>query len=191
MLRALLRKSFLPSESYLFGKVPLRTNKTSRTPVTDTSKFVPLLDETQLFVPVVHRRHEVPLRKINGPGRRLRSRHYVFDEVVIPPQQMPDVEVILVRDVPGKGVKGTKLKVRGDKAYAEFLLPQYAVYASPENEIRYASLIQDVENNAVFSTLTAQRTAHNLSQMMVFLYMNMKNAWTVSTFFVLRILSSI
>ena len=191
MLRAFLRNSWISPESVLFGKVSVRTKQTSRVPVTDTSKFIPLVNETQIFVPVLHRRHEVPLRKLNGPGCRHRGRHDVFDEVVVPPQPMPDVEVILVRDVPGKGVRGSKLKVRGDRAYAEFLIPQYAVYASPENEVKYASLIKDVENNAVFSTLTAQKTAHNLSQMMVFFYMNMKNAWTVSTDFISQYFNSL
>lgn len=180
MLRTIFRQAFKPTESALFGVVPVRTNKVMRTPPTDTSKFIPLLDETQLFVPVVHRRHAVPLRKLNGPGRRLRSRHYVYDTVVPPKQPMPDVEVILVKDVPGKGVKGTKLKVAGDKAYAEFLIPQYAVYSNPENDLKYESLIEDVQKNTQFSTLSAQRTTLILSQCMVFFYMNMKNPWTVS-----------
>ena len=179
MLRSLLRNSFNLVESAVLMRVPVRTNKIMRTPVTDTSKFVPLVDETQLFVPVVHRRHGVPLRKVGGPYKKQRGRHQVFDEVVIPPQHMPDVEVILIQDVPGKGVKGSKMSVRGDKAYAEFLLPQYAVYASPENLAKYASLIESVAASTKFSTLSAQKTAHNLTQLMVFFHMNMKNPWTI------------
>lgn len=180
MLRILFRQSFKPTESVLIFKVPARAKHISRTPVPDTSKLIPLLDETQLFVPVVHRRHEVPLRKVNGPGKRMRPRHYVYDQIVPGRLPMPDIEVILVQDVPGKGVRGTKLKLPGDTAYAEFIIPQYAVYASPENELKYASEIKEVANNAKFSTLSAQKTALTISQHTAFFFMNMKNPWTVS-----------
>ncbi|XP_034255433.1 39S ribosomal protein L9, mitochondrial [Thrips palmi] len=179
MLRVLFRQYLKPSESVFMSNVPVRNKHISRTPVPDTSKLIPLLDETQLFVPVVHRRHEVPLRKVNGPGRKLRSRHYVYDQIVPGTVPMPDVEVILVQDVPGKGVKGTKLNIPGDKAYAEFLIPQYAVYASPENELKYAAEIKEVANNAQFSTLSAQKTALCISQHTAFFFMNMKNPWTI------------
>lgn len=177
MFRNLAQRSFKSIDN--FGRIFVRNKSLIRQKKTDTEKLIPLLDETQLFIPVVHRRHEVPLRPINGPAKKFRSRHLVYDEIKPPKQKMPDVEVILIKDVPGKGVKGTKLKVPGDIAYAEFLIPQYAVYANPENEVKYASLIKTVEENAVFSTLTAQKTSHVIAQLMVFFFMNMKNPWTI------------
>lgn len=179
MFRHLLQHAVRPSEG-LFGWVPVRTNRLMRVPVTDTTGMVPLLDETQLFVPVVHRRHEVPLRKINGPYKKLRSRHYVYDEIVVPPTPMPSVQIILVKDVPGKGVAGTKLTVPGDIAYADFLISQYAVYATPENEMKYKEMIESVQKNTLFSTLTAQHTSLMLQERMIFIPMNMHNPWTVS-----------
>lgn len=179
MLRVLFRQSLKPTEAVLTRHVPVRNKQIGRTPVPDTSKLIPLLDETQLFVPVVHRRHEMSLRQINGPGKRPRARHFVYDTIIPGKVPMPDVEVILIQDVPGKGVKGTKLTVPGDRAYAEFLLPQYAVYASPENEVRFATEIREVANNAQFSTLTAQKTALLISQHTAFFFMNMKNPWTI------------
>ncbi|KAJ1525480.1 hypothetical protein ONE63_010290 [Megalurothrips usitatus] len=179
MFQVLVRRAPKLTDNVFSASIPMRNKTLMRVPVTDTSKLVPLVDETQKFVPVLHRRHEVPLRRINGPSKRMRSRHFVYDEIVQPKQTMADVEIILVKDVPGKGVRGTKLKIPGEKAYAEFLIPQYAVYATPENELKYASLIEDVEKNTLFSTLTAQKTTLCLAQVMVFFYMNMKNPWTI------------
>ncbi|KAK3932278.1 39S ribosomal protein L9, mitochondrial [Frankliniella fusca] len=178
MFRALARQSVTSTEN-LCGRIFVRHASLLRQKKTNTEKLIPLLDETQLFIPVVHRRHAVPLRPLNGPYKKLRSRHHIYEQIQPPKQKLPEIGVILIKDVPGKGVKGTRLSLPGDTAYAEFLAPQFAVYDNPENEKKYASIIQKVKENTLFSTITAQKTSRILSQLMVFFYMNMKTPWTV------------
>lgn len=170
-----------PTESVLLGRKPIRTfhKQIWRIKPTDTTPMVPLLDETQYFVPVVHRRHGIPLRKVDGRVPEMKDVHFVYDQIQPNVKKMPDVEIILIRDVPGKGVAGTKLKLPGENAYAEYLITQYAVYATPENEEKYQDIIKGAAKNTLFSTMTAQATSYIIPQLMVFVPMNMKNPWTI------------
>ncbi|XP_063236752.1 large ribosomal subunit protein bL9m [Bacillus rossius redtenbacheri] len=129
---------------------------------------------------ILKRRNPVPLSKIGQRPKRLKNRHFIYDLVQdTSVAKQETVDLILTDYVSGLGDVGDRVAVKSFAAYNKLLLPGLAVYATPENEEKYARLKGSAAAKPKFSSPHAQRTVNYLSTMVLSVVMNKEVPWTV------------
>lgn len=129
---------------------------------------------------VLKRRWQVPLHKKGGRPTKLRGRHFVYDLVqdtnIV---KKPDLQVILKEFVPGVGNVGDIVTKRPMQAYKELLLPGLAVYATPENLLKYKVDEEKPKIDDLFSSPYVQRTMRLLQKHVLAITMSKTEPWTL------------
>lgn len=111
---------------------------------------------------MVKRKWPPGLHKVNGKPKPLRGRHYVYELIKDTSiEKQPNIDVILVSYVDGYGNTGDKVSVKPTVAYNELLLPGLAVYATPENLVKYEQKESEKQKEEEHSSPFAQRVYHN------------------------------
>lgn len=94
-------------------------------------------------------------------------------------QKHPPLKVILMADVMGIGEKGDVVELKQSVAYNELILPKRAVYASPENLEKYASL---KKAERTYSSLKAPVLMQMLRTTRLCVAMNAITPWTMENY---------
>ncbi|XP_011550516.2 39S ribosomal protein L9, mitochondrial [Plutella xylostella] len=129
---------------------------------------------------VLKRKWPPPLHGKGGKPSKLRGRHFVYDLVQDTNiQKKPDIKIILSQYVDGVGTVGDVLSLRPTKAYKEFLMPGLAVYASPENLMKYQVDESKPKQDDTFSSPYVQRTMNCLSRLVLQISMSKHEPWTL------------
>ncbi|XP_076299732.1 mitochondrial ribosomal protein L9 [Lasioglossum baleicum] len=128
---------------------------------------------------ILKRRYPVPLHKKNQKPPPLKSKYFIYDlvENTVNRKQL-SVNLILVENVEGVGVKGQQISMMSDKAYENLLLPKLAVYATPENIEKYLVDLSNKKTNLKGLGILA-RTKNLLSQFYLRIQMSMHTPWTI------------
>ncbi|XP_049877670.1 39S ribosomal protein L9, mitochondrial [Pectinophora gossypiella] len=129
---------------------------------------------------ILKRKCPPPLAKKGGRPSKFRARHFIYDLVqdtnVL---KQPDLKVILTQFVDGVGNPGDILTVRPNTAYRDLLLPGLAVYANPENLLKYKVDEEKPKVEVKFSSPYVQRTMNCLSRLVLQITMNKLQPWTL------------
>ncbi|XP_050535456.1 39S ribosomal protein L9, mitochondrial [Daktulosphaira vitifoliae] len=130
---------------------------------------------------ILERRNPVQLQKKNSKQKPvLKGRHFVYDVVEnLDIKKKENIDVILTSFIEGLGHKGEIVSVKPSFAYDHLLLPQLAVYASPEN-------IENMKNNLYVardeekpSSIYSLKTMKYLQNMVLGVCMNKDEPWTI------------
>ncbi|XP_037950098.1 39S ribosomal protein L9, mitochondrial-like [Teleopsis dalmanni] len=128
---------------------------------------------------ILKRRYEPPLAKKNGPPRRLRAKHFLYDLVEDTGiKKRPDLEVVLKTYVEGVGDKGDVVAARPTFAYNKLLLPGLAVYKTEESVKQYAKTEME-KDKSTHSSPYAQRTVNMLNGLLLGVVMNKDQPWVI------------
>lgn len=120
----------------------------------------------------------------DGPSEEVRPDPYYLryevvdedDDAVIPP-----VKVILMKSMEDYGKKGQVVTLPAEQVHKELLFPKLAVYASPENLTKYASIVIP-EHSAQYSSEMTQTQLPLVSKIVVPIVMSSDHSneqWTV------------
>lgn len=120
------------------------------------------------------------LHKKNCKPHFFKKRHYIYDlvEDTNVKKKVP-VNLILTQYVKGLGNAGTLVTTTPGKAYNELLLPQLAVYATPENIEKYTKLARDMQDQTPFSSATVENIMKYLSEMRLTVELSKDIPWTL------------
>ncbi|KAG6449983.1 hypothetical protein O3G_MSEX006331 [Manduca sexta] len=110
----------------------------------------------------------------------MRGRHFVYDLVedtnIV---KKSDIKIILTQFVQGAGTTGDILSLRPYKAYQDFLLPGFAVYASPENMAKYKVDEEKPKVEDMYSSPYVQLTMGQLSRLVLQITMSKSEPWVL------------
>ncbi|XP_013183024.1 large ribosomal subunit protein bL9m [Amyelois transitella] len=129
---------------------------------------------------ILKRRWPPPLHKKGGKPSKFRGRHFVYDLVqdtnII---KKPDLKIILNQFVDGVGNMGDILTLRPMVAYRDFLMPGLAVYATPDNILKYQVTDEKPTTENTYSSPYVQRTINLLSNLVLQITMSKMQPWTL------------
>ncbi|KAK4320042.1 hypothetical protein Pmani_009064 [Petrolisthes manimaculis] len=131
---------------------------------------------------ILKRKHKLHLvnAHANLRSRRLKARHFIYELVEDTNiKKKEPVKVILKTAIDGLGSLGEVVEVKPNRARNHLLLQDLAVYASPENIEKYASLIQKRSDEDQPSSPFALKTVKMLLKRVVSVSMNLHNPWTI------------
>lgn len=130
---------------------------------------------------IVKRMFPVPLTKLKAERpRTLKARHFVYINVEDTDLREPeDLQIVLTQFVDGVGDVGDMIALIPEYARNHFLLPQKAVYATPENIEKYADIRKNRPKKAQFSSIHAGVTMQVLSRYVIPVFMNPSVPWSV------------
>lgn len=137
---------------------------------------------------ILKRRFTPPLAKLKHHNRyrKLKQRYFIYDLLEdTNVQPVPPLDVILLQDVLGIGLKGDVIPVRRSLARNELLPSGQAAYCSPENLEEYSELIKQREIEKT-STKGIQRspyteyTLNRLSSFTLDVIMNKDMSWKIT-----------
>lgn len=122
------------------------------------------------FPPRLHKKHES--RAI------LKSRQFIYELVDHKnSKKSPQIKVILKETVKDFGPAGAIISVPPISGYEKLLLPQLAIYATPENIKKYAT--QDLSVPGATKVTPLQRTERFLSSLYLVIPMSLDHKWTI------------
>ncbi|KAM3956556.1 LOW QUALITY PROTEIN: mitochondrial ribosomal protein L9 [Aphomia sociella] len=128
---------------------------------------------------ILRRTLPFPLHK-NGKPRKMRARHFIYDLVEDTNVcKKPEINVILKQFVDGVGNMGDVLTLKPMIAYRDYLMPGLAVYASPENKVKYNATENKSTEQDKFSSPYVQRTMSCLSRLVLQITMSKLEPWTL------------
>jgi len=130
---------------------------------------------------IVKRKHPPPLTKLNAERKRiLKARHFVYETVEDTDlTDPPDLHIVLTTFVEGVGDVGDVISLIPEYARNHFLLPQKAVYATPENIEKYAQWKKNRPAKAEFSSIHVGVTLRALIKRVIPVFMNHTEPWSV------------
>ncbi|KAH1005373.1 39S ribosomal protein L9, mitochondrial [Dendroctonus ponderosae] len=124
------------------------------------------------FAPKLHRKGATP--------KNLLAKHYVYELIRdTNTVKKPDIEVVLTAFVDGVGNLGDKVTVRPLFGYNNLLLPGLAVYATPENIIKYKRETDESSQKVRYSSSNALLMMKTLSRHILSVVMNKDHPWTI------------
>jgi large subunit ribosomal protein L9 len=89
---------------------------------------------------------------------KLKGRHFVYELVEDQNvKKKPNIDVILTTYVDGLGKRGEIVNVKPQYAYEKLLLPGLAVYKTPKNIEKYATNVEQNDDEEKHSSPFAQR----------------------------------
>ncbi|XP_076656906.1 mitochondrial ribosomal protein L9 [Halictus rubicundus] len=128
---------------------------------------------------ILKRRYPVPLHKKNRKPPPLKNKYFIYDLVEnTVNRKQPKVDLILLDNVEGVGLKGQQVSMASEKAYENLLLPKLAVYATPENTEKYLVDLSN-QNTGGKDLQILTRTVNLLSQLYLQIQMSMHMPWTI------------
>ncbi|XP_078051589.1 mitochondrial ribosomal protein L9 [Augochlora pura] len=129
---------------------------------------------------ILKRRYPALLHKKNQKPHLLKTKHFIYDLVEDTNcRKQPAIDVILIDNINGVGLKGQRISVPSNKAYNNLLLPKLAVYATPENIEKYLITSVNIEDINTHSSELVERTLNLLSQFYLQIRMSRHVPWTI------------
>ncbi|XP_052756645.1 39S ribosomal protein L9, mitochondrial [Galleria mellonella] len=129
---------------------------------------------------ILKRKFPPPLHKKGAKVAKMKAKHFIYDLVEdTNVKKKPEVKVILKQFVDGIGNKGDVLTLRSMIAYRDYLVPGLAVYASPENLLKYNTIENKQTKEENFSSPHVQRTMSCLSRLVLNITMSKLQPWTL------------
>lgn len=130
---------------------------------------------------IVERLRPPPVSRVKAVRKRiLKGRHFLYRTVEDTDlTEPPDLKIVLTTFVDGVGDTGDVISLMPHFAREHFLLPQKAVYATPENIDRLSALKKMRPERPKFSSIHAGMTMKLLSKVVIPVFMNPKVPWSI------------
>ncbi|XP_014219197.1 39S ribosomal protein L9, mitochondrial [Copidosoma floridanum] len=161
----------------MIGPLKLSTSILVTTSTTLLNQSFNVLNQQTRNVVLLRRMYPISLIKKGGKVPKMKHRQFIY-EVIENTNTRPKkpIDMILTQFVEGVGEKGDKISLKPMKAYRDFLLPGLAVYSTPENIEKYASVVKEEK---IYSSKTAPLTQKCLTPFNLIVTMSVDQPWTL------------